>query len=174
MAIQPTAINAPPTAFVAKDGRLTREAYRFLLSLTRNSNQAGEGNVATDPGSGLAGGGQVSAGISLSIATNGVTNSMIRQSAGTSVIGRAFGSTGNVADIVANADNRVLSRESGQLAFRNFIDGVSIGPTTAAPLVRADVFESTETPAASTATVTHTIPIETATGTMYILLSSTP
>lgn len=174
MAVQPTAINAPPTAFVDKGGKLTREAYRFLLSLTRNSNQATEGAVVTAPGSGLAGGGQVSAGVSLSIADNGVSNAKIRQSTGVSVIGRAFNSTGNVADIKADANNRVLSREDNQLAFRAFINGVSIGPTTAAPLVRADVFESTETPAASTATVTHTIPIETATGTMYILLSSTP
>ena len=174
MSTQPTAINAPPTAFVGKNGVLTREAYKILLSLTRNSNQATEGSVVTAPGSGLAGGGQVASGVSIRIADNGVSNTMLRQSAGTSVIGRAFGSTGNVADITADANNRVLSRESNQLAFRSFINGVSIGPTTAAPLVRADVFESTETPASSTATVTHAIPIETASGTMYILLSSTP
>lgn len=174
MAVNPTAINAPPTAFVDGNLRLTREAYRFLLSLTRNTNQATEGSVTTDPGSGLAGGGQVSGGVSIRIADNGVTNSMIRQSAGVSVIGRAFGSTGNVADITADANNRVLSREGNQLAFRAFINGVSIGPTTAAPLVRADAFETTQTPAASTATVTHSIPIETAAGTYYILLSNAP
>lgn len=174
MSIQPTAINAPPTAFVGKEGKLTREGYRFLLSLTKNSNQATEGSVFTGPGSGLAGGGQVAAGISLTIATNGVSNSMIRQSAGVSVIGRAFGSSGNVADITANADMRVLSREDSHLAFRSFINGVSIGPTTAAPLVRADAFETTQTPASSTAAVSHSIPIETASGTYYLLLSSTP
>lgn len=174
MAVQPTAINAPPTAFIDQRGRLTREAYRFLLSLTRNSNQATEGSVTTAPGSGLAGGGQVAAGVSLSIADNGVTNSKIRQSVGTSVIGRAFGSTGNVADITADGDNRVFSRESGQLAFRTFINGVTIGPTTASPLVRADAFETTQTPAASTATVTHSVPFECNGVTYYILLSNVP
>lgn len=166
-------INPPNTPIVANLAP-TREWWRFFNSLNQTANAATEGSVATDPGSGLAGGGQVSGGVSIRIADNGVTNSMIRQSAGVSVIGRAFGSTGNVADITADANNRVLSREGNQLAFRAFINGVSIGPTTAAPLVRADVFESTETPAASAATVTHSIPIETAGGTMYILLSSTP
>lgn len=164
----------PPNAPIVGNLKLNPEWWRFFNSMNQTANAATEGSVATAPGSGLAGGGQVSGGISIRIADNGVTNTMLRQSAGMSVIGRAFGSTGNVADVTADANNRVLSREGNQLAFRAFINGVSIGPTTAAPLVRADAFETTQTAAASTATVTHSIPIETASGTMYILLSSTP
>jgi hypothetical protein len=78
---------------------------------------------------------------------------MLRQSSGTSVIGRYAGSSGNVADITADADNRVLSRESGQLAFRAFINGVSIGPSTAAPLVNTDLLIVAEqTPATASDT----------------------
>lgn len=164
----------PPNTPIVGNLACSREWWRFFNSLNQTANAATEGSVTTASGSGLAGGGQVASGISIRIADNGVTNTMIRQSAPLSVIGRAFNSTGNVGDITADADNRVLSRESGQLAFRAFINGVSIGPTTAAPLVRADAFETTQTPAASTATVTHSIPVETASGTMYILLSSTP
>lgn len=167
------AINPPNTPIVG-DLRLNAPWWRFFNSLNQTANNATEGSVVTDPGSGLAGGGQVSGGVSIRIADNGVTNTMIRQSAGTSVIGRAFGSTGNVADITADANNRVLSRESNQLAFRSFINGVSIGPSIAAPLVRADAFETTQTASASTATVTHSIPFEVDGVTMHLLLSSTP
>jgi hypothetical protein len=58
-----------------------------------------------------------SAGSPFSIATNGVSNSLIRQSAGVSVIGRSANSTGNVADITASADGQVLTRASGALVF---------------------------------------------------------
>lgn len=164
----------PPNAPIVGNLKLNAEWWRFFNSMNQTANAATEGSVTTDPGSGLAGGGAVSGGISIRIADNGVSNTMLRQSAGMSVIGRAFGSTGNVADITADANNRVLSREGNQLAFRAFINGVSIGPTVASPLVRADAFETTQTAAASTATVTHSIPIEVGGVTMYILLSNVP
>jgi hypothetical protein len=164
----------PPNTPIVGDLRVRPEWWRFFNSLNLTANAATEGSVITGPGSGLAGGGQVSDGVSIRIADNGVTNTMLRQGAGTSVIGRAFGSSGNVADIVANANYRVLTREGNQLAFRAFVNGVSIGPDVAAPLVRADAFETTQTAAASTATVTHSIPIEVGGVTMYILLSNVP
>jgi hypothetical protein len=108
--------------------RLTRPAYRFLSSLTLNANQAVAGSVATAAGSGLSGGGSVAAGISLSIAPNGVENGMIREALATSVIGRFQGTDGNVADIQATADNRVLGRFGGQLVFRE----ISAIPATVA------------------------------------------
>lgn len=123
-----TSINVPPTAFVDKSGRLTREAYRFLLSLTQNANTGASGEVATPPSGGLQGGGVVADGISLSIQNNGVTSAMLRQSLALSVMGRAFGSNGNVADITADADNRVLGRFGGQLMFRD----ISLIPGTVA------------------------------------------
>lgn len=140
-------------------GRLTREGYTFLVTLNTNSSEAAAGSVTTAPGSGLQGGGAVSDGISLSIANNGVSNAMIRQGLGTSVIGRAFGSTGNVADIQSVQDFTVLTRESDQLAFRPELNGVGIGTDTAAPLVRCDAFRIDQTPTAEVVVCTHTITI---------------
>jgi hypothetical protein len=52
-----------------------------------------------------------------SITNDAVTDAKLRNSAGTSVIGRAAGTTGDPADIVASADNQVLIRTSGALGF---------------------------------------------------------
>jgi len=164
----------PPNTPIAQGITLNREWWKFFNSLNQTANAATEGSVSTDPGSGLAGGGQVSGGVSIRIADNGVSNTMLRQSAGTSVIGRAFGSAGNVADITADANNRVLSREGNQLAFRSFINGVEIGPTTAAPLVRTDELEITTAASASTAIVTHSVPVTIGGVQYYMLLSNVP
>lgn len=152
-------LTKPPAQFTHPDGTLTKEAWRFLFSLNSNSSQAAAGTVTTDPGSGLAGGGAVSDGISLLIANNGVTNAMLRQGAGTSVLGRFAGSAGNEADIVATANFRVLTRESDQLAFRDTLNGVSVGSSTAAPLVRTEEFRIDQAPISETVTCTHTITI---------------
>lgn len=58
-----------------------------------------------------------SAGSPIAITTNGISNTLIRQSVGVSIIGRSANSTGNVADIVAGADGQVLARASGTLIF---------------------------------------------------------
>ncbi len=42
---------------------------------------------------------------------------MLRQSTGTSVIGRSSNTTGNVADISATQNNQILVRRSNQLIF---------------------------------------------------------
>lgn len=115
--VQQVSINPPPTSFVDRNGKLTREAYRFLLGLTRNSNQAVSGEVLTADDSGLEGGGFVADGVSLSIAEGGVTNARIRPALATSVIGRFQNSGGVVADIQAVADDTVLGRFGGQLVF---------------------------------------------------------
>jgi len=52
------------------------------------------------------------------IAVNAASNTIIRDSAARSVIGRAAAAGGDPADIVAGADDRVLSRAAGTLAFR--------------------------------------------------------
>lgn len=57
------------------------------------------------------------ANVVLSIGSNKVTDGMLRQSVGTSVIGRATNSLGNVADITATADGQVLRRSGGSLGF---------------------------------------------------------
>jgi hypothetical protein len=46
-----------------------------------------------------------------------VGNANLRDSAGVSVIGRAANSTGDPADIVAGADDRLLARTGGVLGF---------------------------------------------------------
>lgn len=110
-------IPPPNVPLISDDGRVNNAWYRYFVSLNVTADSGAAGSVSTDPGSGLTGGGSVSAGISLSIADNGVTNAKLRQSAGTSVIGRSASSTGNVADITAAANKSVLAREAGALVF---------------------------------------------------------
>lgn len=157
--VQPTTQNPPNTPFLTSSGMVSRDWWRFLFNLNRSTGEAAAGEVATAPGSGLQGGGVVADGVNLSIASGGVTNAMLRDSAGTSIIGRFQGSSGEPADIVATADMRVMSREGGSLAFRSFINGVSIGPSTAAPIVRCDSFRIDQSPVAETVVCTHTITI---------------
>lgn len=109
----------PPSniPLVDENGFLNTPWYRYFASLQRDTSAVVAGSVTTAAGSGLQGGGAVSDGISLSIADNGVTNAMFRQGAGTSLLGRQYGSTGDLADIIATANNQVLSRESGALTF---------------------------------------------------------
>lgn len=51
------------------------------------------------------------------ITDNSVSDAKLRDSAGTSVIGRAGGTTGDPADIAAGTDGHVLRRASGSLGF---------------------------------------------------------
>ena len=102
---------------IDENGFLNPTWYRYFASLQRATDDVTAGDITTAAGSGLQGGGSVSSGVSLSIADNGVTNAMFRQGAGTSVLGRKYGSTGDLADIAATANNQLLSRESGALTF---------------------------------------------------------
>jgi hypothetical protein len=56
-------------------------------------------------------------GTEFSVETNGITDAMLRQSAGLSVVGRSANSTGNVADITAANDNQVLRRSGTSVGF---------------------------------------------------------
>ena len=53
----------------------------------------------------------------ISIAANGVTNSLFRQSAALSVVGRSANSTGDVADMAAASDHQILRRSGTSLGF---------------------------------------------------------
>lgn len=64
--------------------------------------------------------------ISTTISDNAVTDSKLRNSAGTSVIGRASSTTGDPADIQATTDGHVLLRSGGNLLF-GLISSDSIG-----------------------------------------------
>lgn len=61
--------------------------------------------------------GGANANVTLSVPANGITDALVRQSAGVSVIGRAANSVGNVADIAAAANGDVLRMEGGALGF---------------------------------------------------------
>jgi hypothetical protein len=81
--------------------------------------QAGAGtgtvtSVAT--GAGLTGGPITTTG-TVAVATNGITDALLRQSAGLSLIGRSANTTGNVADITAATDNQVLRRSGTAIGF---------------------------------------------------------
>jgi hypothetical protein len=73
-------------------------------------------NSGTNTGDQTAGSGLTGTS-TLSIATNGVTDAMLRQGGATSVVGRSANSTGNVADVAASADGQALVRRSGALTF---------------------------------------------------------
>lgn len=138
-------------------GFATRPWNNFFNSLTQNANAGTAGSVTTAAGSGLGGGGVVADGISLIIAANGVSNGMIRQSAGYSVIGRAAGSTGNVADITATADDRVLARIGGVLAFWDFSTIPGAGSVTSVSVVTANGVSGTVATATTTPAITLTL-----------------
>ncbi len=116
------------TPLVDSKGLMSGPWFRYFTGQNRATSGAFAGEVLTGLGSGLEGGGNVADGIDLSIAPNGVENGMIRQSLATSVIGRFQGSPGNVADIQATADNRVLGRFGGILEFRE----ITLIPSTVA------------------------------------------
>jgi len=61
--------------------------------------------------------GDVTGATALTIATNAVSNTKFRQSAGLSVVGRSASTTGDVADIAAGTDHQVLRRSGTALAF---------------------------------------------------------
>lgn len=135
--------NIPPpnVPLIDERGYCNVAWYRYLANLDRTATGALAGEVqGTD---GLAGGGLVSGGVNLSIADNGVTDVKIRQGAATSVIGRFSNSAGNVADITATADNRLLGREGGVLAFRSAptVEGINVTDLriNTAPVVAAAV-----------------------------------
>jgi len=171
--VNPVSVNPPLTPLVdLKNGQVRPEWWRFFNSLNNNVGAAAEGTVATDPGSGLSGGGTVADGISLSITTNGVTNSMLRQSAGTSVVGRFASSTGNVADIIAVADSTVLTRQSNQLAFRPTLDGIGVGTNTVAPLVNTTELRVASDPPATATSAGTTGTITWDSGFLYVCINT--
>jgi hypothetical protein len=53
----------------------------------------------------------------VTVKNNGISDALLRQSAGVSVVGRSANSTGNVADIAAGANNQILRRVSDAVGF---------------------------------------------------------
>lgn len=69
--------------------------------------------------------------LTVDVSANGITDAKLRQGVGTSVIGRSAGTTGNVADIVSGADNTVLARSGGTLAFQSVVSAMITDNTIA-------------------------------------------
>jgi hypothetical protein len=72
--------------------------------------------TSVDTGTGLTGGPITSSG-TVSVATNGITNTLLRDSVALSIIGRSANSTGDPADIAAGTDHQVLRRSGTTLEF---------------------------------------------------------
>lgn len=90
---------SPPYVAVSADGTLTNE--RVLT--------VGSGLGITDAGPGST--------LTVAISTNGVADTMLRQSSGLSLLGRAANSGGNVGDITAGSDLDFLRRNGTAIGF---------------------------------------------------------
>jgi hypothetical protein len=97
---------------VDRMGMIQRDWYDYFAGAGRTI-EAGE----VQAGAGLEGGGFVQEGVELSIAPNGVTDTMLRNSAAMSVIGRYADSSGDPADIPATDNDRALQRIGDELVF---------------------------------------------------------
>lgn len=104
-------------------------------------------------------------GTQFSVETNGITDSMLRQSAGLSVIGRSANTTGDVADITAASDGEVLRRSGTSIGFGTVItDGIADNAVTDAKLrdsaalsVIGNATNATANPADIAATSDHEV-----------------
>jgi hypothetical protein len=90
---------------------ITNGAGSISIAATNNGTVT---SVAT--GTGLTGGPITTTG-TVSVATNGITDTLFRQSAAYAVVGRSASTTGNVADITAGSDHQVLRRSGTALGF---------------------------------------------------------
>jgi hypothetical protein len=90
------------------NGKIVPAWYRFLAKIERLIIGA-----TTTPGTGL----DTTAAGALTIAEDGVSNDMLRESVAVSVIGNAYNDTRNPQDISAGANDRVLQRTDDQLGF---------------------------------------------------------
>ena len=97
------------------DMKLYAENSSGVVTLLADA--AAQGSVTSvATGTGLTGGPITTTG-TVSVATNGITDALLRQSAGLSLIGRSANTTGDVADITAGTDNQVLRRSGTSIGF---------------------------------------------------------
>lgn len=97
------------------------------------------------------------------INANGISNSLIRQSAGLSVIGNSTNSTANVTDITAGSDNQILRRSGTAIGFGS-IDLSQSNAVGASILPIANGGTGTATPslvAGTNVTITGSFPNQT-------------
>jgi hypothetical protein len=106
----------PREPIIDQKGNINASWYRFFAQFERDFNESGP----------VAGSGISVSGETVSIASNGVSNAMLRDSLGCSVIGRAIGSTGDPGDIIATANDRVLMRSGDVVGFFPLTTPVSL------------------------------------------------
>jgi hypothetical protein len=74
------------------------------------------------------------------LADHAVTNAKLRESAARSIIGRAAGTAGDVADITATIDDRLFARAGGELDFVQLALGMVPDALLTRAKMNADVF----------------------------------
>lgn len=155
-------IPPPNVPMIDNRGMCSPAWYRWFADQEKQTTDAAAGEILA--GDGLTGGGVVADGVELAVASGGVSNAMIREGLGTSVIGRDVTTTGEVADIVATDDGQVLCREGGIVAFRKIVTVEAL---------TLDLLLFSDAPTASAATPsTHKIEVR-AGGSTYYLLATT-
>ncbi len=92
-----------------KSGRIGASWYRFFAYIERLI-----GSVGSTAGTGLT----TNAAGQLTVASNGISDVMLRDSIALSVIGRPLNSVGDPQDIQAGANGHVLQRDADLLVFR--------------------------------------------------------
>lgn len=127
------------------------------LSAGGTLSATGSGGTVTSiaTGTGLTGGTITTSG-TLSVATNGITDALLRQSSGLSIIGRSANSTGNVADITAANDGEVLRRSGATIGFGTIATaGIANNAVTYAKIQQASTVTLLGNPTGGTANVSE-------------------
>jgi hypothetical protein len=110
----PSAITFPRMNADNTVSSLSAADFRTAIGAGTSSTTGTVTSVAT--GTGLTGGPITTTG-TVSVATNGITNALFRQSAGYAIVGRSASTTGDVADIIAGTDHQVLRRSGTSIGF---------------------------------------------------------
>lgn len=109
---------ALPTPYLQTKIKMANGDTTWIGTLDQLTSLFNSGGTVTSvaTGTGLTGGTITSTG-TIRVATNGIVDSLIRQSVGLSIIGRSANTTGNVADITAGSDKQVLRRDGTSIGF---------------------------------------------------------
>lgn len=93
------------------------KAQTFITEDASNEVEYALETIQITASDGLTGGGDLSEDMNIQVAPDGIDDTMLRNSLGTSVIGRSANSIGDPADIQATQNNRILARTGDTLGF---------------------------------------------------------
>lgn len=107
-----------PTPYLQTKIKMANGDTTWIGTLDQLTSLFNSGGTVTQiiTGVGLTGG-PINTSGTIRVATNGIVDSLFRQSAGLSVVGRSTNSTGNIADITAATDKQVLRRDGTSIGF---------------------------------------------------------